>query len=81
MPLDAWFRGELRDYARDLLLSPSARLATFVSQDQVRRLLDEHDQRRANDGHRLWALLTFERWLQLLPTPSRSIRRSRMIAP
>ncbi len=67
VPLDAWFRGELGDYVRDTLLVPNARLRAYVSQDYVRRLLQEHASQRANHGHRLWALLTFERWLALLP--------------
>jgi len=68
VPLDAWFRGELRAACHDLLLAPSARLRSYVSQDHVRRLIVEHQAARANHGHRLWTLLTFERWLQLLPS-------------
>lgn len=67
VPLDTWFRGELSDYLRDTLLAPSARFRTYVSQGYVRRLADDHAARRANHGHRLWTLLTFERWLHLLP--------------
>jgi asparagine synthase (glutamine-hydrolysing) len=65
VPLDAWFRGELADACRDLLLASSARLRSYLSQDYVRTLVDDHQQGRANHGHRLWTLLTFERWLQL----------------
>ena len=68
VPIDAWFRGELRGYCQELLLSPSAHLRTYLSQPYVRRLLDEHVAGRANHGHRLWTLVTFERWLQLLPS-------------
>jgi asparagine synthase (glutamine-hydrolysing) len=68
VPLDSWFRGELRDYVNDVLLSPSARLRSFVSQPYVRALVDAHASGAANHGHRLWTLLTFERWLALLPT-------------
>jgi asparagine synthase (glutamine-hydrolysing) len=67
VPLDAWFRGELRGYCHDLLLAPTARLRGHVSQRYVRTLLDEHRAGQANHGHRLWTLITFERWLQLLP--------------
>ncbi|OFW43817.1 MAG: asparagine synthase (glutamine-hydrolyzing) [Acidobacteria bacterium RIFCSPLOWO2_12_FULL_67_14b] len=67
VPLDAWFRGELAGYMRDTLLAPSARLRAYVSQPYVRRLAEEHAAGRANHGHRLWTLLTFERWLALLP--------------
>ena len=68
VPLEAWFRGELRALCRDTLLSPSAKLRSYVSQDFVRTLVDDHQAGRANHGHRLWTLLTFERWLQLLPS-------------
>ena len=71
VPLEAWFRGELRDMCRDLLLSPSAKSRSYVSQDYVRTLVDDHQAGRANHGHRLWTLLTFERWLQLMPQWSR----------
>jgi asparagine synthase (glutamine-hydrolysing) len=68
VPLDGWFRGELRDAVRDLLLSPSARMRGYVSPAYVQRLVDDHLSGSANHGHRLWTLLTFERWLALLPS-------------
>ena len=68
VPLDAWFRHELRDFTRDTLLAPSACLRSYVSRYFVRRLLEEQEASRANHGHRLWTVLTFERWLQLLPS-------------
>ena len=67
VPLDAWFRGELRDCLHDTLLAPSARSRSYVAQDYVARLIAQHDAGEANHGHKLWTLLTFERWLTLLP--------------
>ncbi len=67
VPLDDWFRAELRDYVRDLLLAPSAALGRYVRPDYVRRLIDDHLAGRTNAGHRLWSLVSFERWLKLLP--------------
>ena len=67
-PLDAWFRGELRDYARDTLLASSAKLRTYLRADGVQRVLGAHLEGRANYGHRLWVLICFERWLQQLPS-------------
>ena len=67
VPLDTWFRGELREYVRDVLLAPTARMRDYVSQDYVRGLIEAHESRTSNQGHRLWTLLTFERWLHLLP--------------
>ena len=66
VPLDAWFRGELRDYVRDVLLSPSALSRTYLKPAEVAKLIENHQQGRANVGHRLWTLVCFERWLQQL---------------
>ena len=71
VPLESWFRGELHDMCRDTLLAPSAKLRAFVSQSYLRTLIEDHQTGRANHGHRLWTVLTFERWLQLLPSWSR----------
>jgi asparagine synthase (glutamine-hydrolysing) len=68
VPLDAWFRTELRDYVRDTLLSPSARSTAYLSRGFVQTLVDDHLAGRANHGHKLWTLLAFERWLALLPS-------------
>jgi len=68
VPLDAWFRTELRDYVRDTLLSPSARSTAYLSRGFVQALVDDHQACRANHGHKLWTLLAFERWLALLPS-------------
>ena len=38
VPLDAWFRGELRDYLRDLLLAPDARYRDMLSAPFVEAL-------------------------------------------
>lgn len=67
VPLDAWFRGELRDFGRDTLLAPSAASREYVRPDRLRQLVDDHQAGRASHGHRLWTLVCFERWLQLLP--------------
>jgi asparagine synthase (glutamine-hydrolysing) len=62
VPLAAWFRGELRPLARELLLDEQARARGFFHQDAVARLLDEHDAERADHGHRLWTLVMLELW-------------------
>jgi asparagine synthase (glutamine-hydrolysing) len=67
VPLDAWFRGELRDYVRDTLLGPSAASQAYVKRAGVEKLIDDHQRGRINAGHRLWTLVSFERWLRLLP--------------
>ncbi|MFL5965390.1 MAG: asparagine synthase (glutamine-hydrolyzing) [Gaiellaceae bacterium] len=58
VPLDRWFREELRELARDVL--PGDR--GWFRPAEVRRLLDEHDSGHADHGHRLWCLLMLELW-------------------
>ena len=62
VPLAAWFRGELRTLARDLLLDDRARARGWFRPEAVQRLLDEHDRGAADHGHRLWTLAMLELW-------------------
>ncbi|HWW87876.1 MAG TPA: asparagine synthase (glutamine-hydrolyzing) [Vicinamibacterales bacterium] len=67
VPLADWFRGELRDYVRDLLLDPNARYRGMLSRSFVERLVATQLEGRADVGKQLWALISFERWLRILP--------------
>jgi len=62
VPLAAWFRNELRPLARELLLDERARARGWFRPGAVERLLDEHASGRADQGHRLWALVMLELW-------------------
>jgi asparagine synthase (glutamine-hydrolysing) len=60
VPLAAWFRGELRDLAHDLLSEDRG----WFDRDVVAALLADHEARRADNGHRLWTLVMLELWLR-----------------
>jgi asparagine synthase (glutamine-hydrolysing) len=62
VPLSAWFRGELRELAADLLLDARARQRGQIRPVALKRLLDEHVSGRADHGHRLWCLVMLELW-------------------
>lgn len=62
VPLDGWFRNELKDFAHDVLLDPRTRQRGLTETAVVRRLLAEHSEGRAAHGHRLWALVMLELW-------------------
>ena len=65
VPLDHWFRGELKAYARDMLLDPRSRRRGLFRPEAVERLLSEHATGRAHHHGRIWALLVLEVWFQL----------------
>lgn len=62
VPLEAWFRGGLRDLAWDLLTSRNSFVNEFMSGAGVRELLVSHDRGRRNEHMRLWTLLGLEVW-------------------
>jgi asparagine synthase (glutamine-hydrolysing) len=64
VPLAAWFRHELRDFAWDTLLSQSSRERGLFQPSEVSRLLRVHDSGRRDYSARLWALVCFELWMR-----------------
>jgi len=68
IPFGAWFRGSLRDALHDTLLSSNARYRDYLSAGYVQSLVKRHDAGVEDLGLSLWALLSFETWLQLMPS-------------
>ena len=64
VPLDRWFREDLKTYVDDRLGSPSARVKEHLSPTGVDRMLAEHESGARNHGHALWTLLTLEVFLR-----------------
>lgn len=63
VPLDRWFRDDLRDYLDETLGSPRARLRQHVVPEALDGLLAEH-RAGVSHGHALWTLLTLEVFLR-----------------
>lgn len=73
VPIDAWFRGPLKELAYDTLLSQSARERGLFRADYVQGLLDEHCGRVHDHHTRLWALLMLELWYRMwIDSPAES---------
>ncbi len=64
VPLDHWFRGPLKDLVHEILLSPSVKDAGIFDPKYIRRLYDEHCQKKFDHSARLWSLLVFQYWYQ-----------------
>jgi asparagine synthase (glutamine-hydrolysing) len=62
VPLDHWFRHELREFTRDVLLDKRTLDRGYFRPESVSGLWDEHQQGRFNHGYRLWSLLILELW-------------------
>ena len=62
VPLVHWFKGDLTGYARELLLSKSARERGLLNPVEVEALLTAHQKSGRDLSARIWALLFFEQW-------------------
>jgi asparagine synthase (glutamine-hydrolysing) len=77
VPVAKWFRGDLVEPFRDLVLAGDARTGPLLRRPAVQELLDEHLEGRANHGPRLWSLLALEGWLRGLEVRTPATRRAR----
>ena len=62
VPIDRWFRNELRPVAYDTLLSRRATDRGYFRPDAVRAYLEEHVRGQADWHYLLWNLLMLELW-------------------
>jgi asparagine synthase (glutamine-hydrolysing) len=62
MPIGRWFRGELKDYLRDNLLSRSSLGRGYFEPGMVRSMVDSHIEGKRDLSFQLWAMLMLELW-------------------
>lgn len=62
VPLDHWFRNELREMLTDTLLDSQTLGRGYFNPTTVRKLVDEHTSSQWDHSARLWLLLVFELW-------------------
>lgn len=64
IPLDAWLRGPLRDWAESLLAEQRLEREGFFDPALVRATWNAHQAGSASFGYRLWSVLMFQAWLE-----------------
>lgn len=64
VPLDHWFRNELKPLLYDVLLDAKALDRGWFNPVAVRQLVEEHSSEQWDHSYRLWNLLVFELWNQ-----------------
>lgn len=64
LPIDQWLRGELKEWANDLLCSETIKQQGYFNPNEVQRYLQEHTSRKRNWSHHLWSILMFQAWHQ-----------------
>ena len=64
LPLETWFRRELRPVARSLLDGPASSIRALLRPGAIRSLLDAHERGEADHGLRILSLVCLELWLR-----------------
>lgn len=64
VPIDRWFRQELRTVIYDVLLDPRTLARGLFRPEALQTMLEEHTSGRVNHRYRLWTLLMLELWFR-----------------
>jgi asparagine synthase (glutamine-hydrolysing) len=62
VPLDRWFRNELKDLTSATIMSSEALQRGFFNPEYLQTMWRQHQSGQRNFGTNLWALLMFELW-------------------
>lgn len=64
VPIDDWLRGDLRDWAEDLLDENRLREEGFLNAQPIRQKWQEHLEGKRNWAGYIWDILIFQSWLK-----------------
>jgi asparagine synthase (glutamine-hydrolysing) len=64
MPVDVWFKGDLKDYAYSHLLSKKFENRNILTRKSVKNILDTHINTTIDTSHTIWTLLMLELWFE-----------------
>jgi asparagine synthase (glutamine-hydrolysing) len=73
IPIEHWFRNELRSQLRDRLLGSTLRETGIFDMRFLTRMVDDHQSGRSNHGPMLWSLLMFESFYRRSMMPAEAV--------
>ena len=69
VPIGSWFRGEMKDFVRGVLLSEKSLKRGVVKPEILERYVNEHTTGERDHSFQLWTLLMLELWFQRFIDP------------
>ncbi len=70
VPIDRWFREDLRDFVSDTLLSERLGRRGVLDPAAVRRVVEDHLAGRRDHRREIWTLLNLELWYRIYIDPA-----------
>ena len=64
LPVAKWITNELKDFTFDLLNEQTIKKQEIFNYSEIRKILDEHLNKRNDHRKKLWTLLMFQQWYQ-----------------
>jgi len=64
VPVDNWFKGDLRDYAYSHLLSKRFENRNILTKEATKNILDTHMNTTIDTSYTIWTLLMLELWFR-----------------
>jgi asparagine synthase (glutamine-hydrolysing) len=64
VPVDEWFRNDLREFVSDHICNGAARIARFIDTKRVKSIVASHQNGARNCEKQIWALLNLEIFLR-----------------
>ncbi|MDQ3129212.1 MAG: asparagine synthase (glutamine-hydrolyzing) [Acidobacteriota bacterium] len=64
VPIGKWFRGEMKDYVREVLLSEKSLNRGIIKSEIIEKYVREHTSAERDHAFQLWTLLMLELWFE-----------------
>lgn len=64
VPIGHWFRGEMKDFVKDVLLSETSLSRGIIKREMIEKYVKEHISGDFDHAFQIWSLLMMELWFQ-----------------
>ncbi len=64
VPVGRWFRGEMREFVRDILLSERSLKRGIIKRESIEQFVAQHTSGQVDHSFQIWTLLMLELWFQ-----------------
>jgi asparagine synthase (glutamine-hydrolysing) len=64
VPVGKWFRGEMKDFVRDVLLDNRSLDRGIIRREAIEKYVSEHTSGERDHSYQIWSLLMLELWFR-----------------